>query len=177
MSSSAEYCAASCSSSALQRSGPPITVRARWLAALAHAAETGGLFLTICHAFVTGVDADRLAVLDAIEADRLQENARVVGGRFKQGLEDLMRRHRLIGDVRGMGLMLGVELVRDRECKVPAKEETLEVMELAREMGVLLGKGGLDGNVLRIKPPMCVTQADTDFALEVLDVAIGKVEK
>jgi alanine-glyoxylate transaminase/(R)-3-amino-2-methylpropionate-pyruvate transaminase len=118
-----------------------------------------------------------LAVLDAIEADRLQENARVVGGRFKQGLEDLMRRHRLIGDVRGMGLMLGVELVRDRECKVPAKDETLEVMELAREMGVLLGKGGLDGNVLRIKPPMCVTQADTDFALEVLDVAIGKVEK
>ena len=88
-----------------------------------------------------------------------------------------MRRHRLIGDVRGMGLMLGVELVRDRDTKEPAKEETLEVMEQRREMGVLLGKGGLDGNVLRIKPPMCLTAADVDFALEVLDAAIGKVER
>jgi alanine-glyoxylate transaminase/(R)-3-amino-2-methylpropionate-pyruvate transaminase len=118
-----------------------------------------------------------LAVLEAIDTDGLQQNAGTVGGRFKRGLEELMRRHPLIGDVRGMGLMLGVELVRDRETKVPAKEETLEVMERAREMGVLLGKGGLDGNVLRIKPPMCLTAADVDFALEVLDVALGKVER
>jgi alanine-glyoxylate transaminase/(R)-3-amino-2-methylpropionate-pyruvate transaminase len=118
-----------------------------------------------------------LAVLDAIDEGRLQENAKNVGGRFKKGLEELMQRHRLIGDVRGLGLMLGVELVKDRETKVPAKEEALEIMEQAREMGVLLGKGGLDGNVLRIKPPMCLTAADVDFALEVLDVAIGRVEK
>ncbi len=110
-----------------------------------------------------------LAVLDVIDREGLQENARVVGGRLKAGLERLMRSHRLIGDVRGMGLMLGVELVRDRGTKEPAKSETLDVMEAAREEGVLIGKGGLDGNVLRIKPPMCITSADVDFALDVLD--------
>ena len=80
-----------------------------------------------------------------------------------------MAQHRLIGDVRGMGLMLGVELVRDRATKEPAKAETLQVLEEARAMGMLIGKGGIDGNVLRIKPPMCITAADADFALEVLD--------
>jgi alanine-glyoxylate transaminase/(R)-3-amino-2-methylpropionate-pyruvate transaminase len=118
-----------------------------------------------------------LAVLDVIEEDGLQENSRVVGARFKDGLERLQRIHPLIGDVRGMGLMLGVELVRDRDTKTPAKEETLDILEAAREMGVLLGKGGLDGNVLRIKPPMCITAADVDYALEVLDHALARVER
>jgi len=113
-----------------------------------------------------------LAVLDVIEDDGLQENSRVLGGRFKAGLQRLQRSHPLIGDVRGMGLMLGVELVRDRGHKTPARDETLDVLEAAREMGVLLGKGGLDGNVLRIKPPMCIAAADVDFALEVLDRAL-----
>lgn len=118
-----------------------------------------------------------LAVLETIDEEGLQENARVLGARFKAGLEALQRRHRLIGDVRGMGLMLGVELVKDRGSKAPASEETLDVMEHAREMGVLLGKGGLDGNTLRIKPPMCITGPDVDFALEVLDLALTKVER
>jgi alanine-glyoxylate transaminase/(R)-3-amino-2-methylpropionate-pyruvate transaminase len=116
-----------------------------------------------------------LAVLDVIDADGLQENSRVVGGRLKAGLERLMRSYTLIGDVRGMGLMLGVELVRDRATKEPAKGETLDVLEAAREAGVLIGKGGLDGNVLRIKPPMCVTKADVDFALDVFDRAFGSI--
>ncbi len=116
-----------------------------------------------------------LAVLDAIDEDGLQQNARVVGGRFKAGLQELQRRHRIIGDVRGMGLMLGVELVRDRDTKEPAREETLAMMELLRESGILIGKGGLDGNVLRIKPPMCVTAADVDFALEALDLSLKAV--
>jgi len=118
-----------------------------------------------------------LAVLDVIEEDGLQENSRVVGGRFKAGLQKLQRSHPLIGDVRGMGLMLGVELVRDRGRKTPAKEETLDVLEAGREMGVLLGKGGLDGNVLRIKPPMCITAADVDYALEVLDQAFTRAAR
>jgi alanine-glyoxylate transaminase/(R)-3-amino-2-methylpropionate-pyruvate transaminase len=118
-----------------------------------------------------------LAVLDVIEEDGLQENARVVGGRLKAGLEHLQRSHPLVGDVRGMGLMLGVELVRDRGRKTPAKEETLDVLEAAREMGVLIGKGGLDGNVLRIKPPMCITAADVDYALEALDLALTRAER
>ncbi len=117
-----------------------------------------------------------LAVLDVIEEEGTQQNAKLTGGRFKAGLLELQRRHRLIGDVRGLGLMIGVELVRDRQTKEPAKEETLAVMEHAREMGVLLGKGGLDGNTLRIKPPMCIAPADVDFALEVLDQALARVE-
>lgn len=115
-----------------------------------------------------------LAVMDVIEAEGLQENARVVGARLLDGLGRLQRRHRLIGDVRGLGLMLGVELVTDPHTRAPAGAQTLEVLEAAREMGVLIGKGGLDGNVLRIKPPMCITAADADFALDVLDRAFAR---
>jgi alanine-glyoxylate transaminase/(R)-3-amino-2-methylpropionate-pyruvate transaminase len=118
-----------------------------------------------------------LAVLDVIDEDGLQENSRVLGARLKTGLQKLQRSHALIGDVRGMGLMLGVELVKDRGRKTPAKEETLDVLEAAREMGVLIGKGGLDGNVLRIKPPMCITSADVDYALEVLDQALTRAQR
>jgi alanine-glyoxylate transaminase/(R)-3-amino-2-methylpropionate-pyruvate transaminase len=117
------------------------------------------------------------AVLDVIDEDGLQENSRVVGGRLKAGLEKLMSEHKLIGDVRGMGLMLAVELVRDRATKEPAKAETLQIMEETRAMGVLVGKGGIDGNVLRIKPPMCITAADADFALEVFHRSLSAVEK
>ena len=116
-----------------------------------------------------------LAVLDIIEEDGLQENSRVLGARFKAGLERLQASHTLVGDVRGKGLMLGMELVRDRASKTPAKQETLDVMEALREMSILVGKGGLDGNVLRIKPPMCITSADVDYALDAFDVALTQI--
>jgi alanine-glyoxylate transaminase/(R)-3-amino-2-methylpropionate-pyruvate transaminase len=116
------------------------------------------------------------AVLDVIDEDGLQENSRVVGGRLKAGLQDLMTEHRLVGDVRGMGLMLAMELVRDRSSKEPAKAETLQILEEAREMGVLVGKGGIDGNVIRIKPPMCITAEDADFTIDVLHRALATVE-
>ena len=118
-----------------------------------------------------------LAVLDVIDEDGLQENARVVGSRLKSSLEGLMHKHDLIGDVRGAGLMLGVELVLNRETKEPAPVETANVLEAAREVGVLFGKGGLFGNVLRIKPPMCITDDDVDFAVGVLDMALKVVTK
>ncbi|MGQ0813412.1 MAG: aspartate aminotransferase family protein [Gemmatimonadota bacterium] len=116
-----------------------------------------------------------LAVLDVIDDEGLQENCRVLGERFMRGLKQLEKRHALIGDVRGMGLMIGVELVRDRATREPAKQETLDVLEHCREMGMLIGKGGLDGNILRIKPPMCITADDVDYALEVLDRALSAV--
>ena len=116
-----------------------------------------------------------LAVMDVIEKDGLQEKSRVNGARFKKGLQELATRHHLIGDVRGMGLMMGVELVRDRETKEPAKSETAQVLEELRQRDVLIGKGGLDGNVLRIKPPMCISPADIDYALEAMEEAFAAV--
>ena len=115
------------------------------------------------------------AVLEVIDAEGIQANAARIGARIKAGLEKLAGRHDLIGDVRGMGLMLGVELVRDRSTKEPAKAECMQVFETCRELGLLIGKGGLHGNTLRIKPPMCLHEADADFLLEVLDEALRRV--
>ena len=86
-----------------------------------------------------------------------------------------MNKHALIGDVRGMGLMLGVELVRDRKTKEPANTETAEIVEQARTRGLLIGKGGFYGNVLRIKPPMCITLEDADYIIGCLDEIIGEL--
>ena len=119
--------------------------------------------------------AQGLAVMDVIEEEGLQKNARAVGGHCIEGLQRLMTRHALIGDVRGKGLMLGMELVRDRRSKEPATQEAAAVLEKARERGVLIGKTGLFGNVLRIKPPLCITREDIDFALDVLDEALGEL--
>ena len=68
-----------------------------------------------------------------------------------------------------MGLMIGVEAVKNRKTKEPDRETIAEVLEQCRERSLLIGKGGLFGNVLRIKPPMCITEADVDFMLAVLD--------
>ncbi|MBC8085986.1 MAG: aspartate aminotransferase family protein [Phycisphaerae bacterium] len=116
-----------------------------------------------------------LAVLGIIDEDGLQENSRVLGARFMQGLQKLQQSYVLIGDVRGKGLMIGMELVRDRAAKTPAKQETLDLLEAMRELSVLVGKGGIDGNVMRIKPPMCISAADVDYALDALDAAFGRV--
>ena len=118
------------------------------------------------------VCAQGKAVLEVIEREGLQANSLQVGAHLRAGLEKLQQKHALIGDVRGLGLMLGVELVTDRNTKTPAKEQCLQVLEKAREAGLLIGKGGLFGNVLRIKPPMCLTLADADFMLDVLDHAL-----
>jgi alanine-glyoxylate transaminase/(R)-3-amino-2-methylpropionate-pyruvate transaminase len=116
------------------------------------------------------------AVLEVIENEKLQENALKMGGIILTGLQKLKSKYKVIGDVRGKGLMLGVELVKDRATKEPAKAETAAVLEHAREMGLLLGKGGLWGQSIRFAPPMCITKADADFILEVFDEAFARLE-
>jgi alanine-glyoxylate transaminase/(R)-3-amino-2-methylpropionate-pyruvate transaminase len=114
-----------------------------------------------------------LATLEVIDRENIQENARVIGGHLKNRLCDLQERHPLIGEVRGLGLMLGVELVKDRATKEPATTEAADVLERCKERGLLLGKGGLAGNVLRIKPPMCLTKDDADFLVDCLDESLN----
>ncbi|KAJ8753847.1 hypothetical protein K2173_000101 [Erythroxylum novogranatense] len=116
-----------------------------------------------------------LAVLRVIEKENLQENALAVGNYLKNRLIALMDKYEIIGDVRGRGLMLGVEFVTDRQQKTPAKAETLHVMDQMKEMGVLVGKGGFYGNVFRITPPLCFTKEDADFLVDVMDIAMSKL--
>lgn len=113
------------------------------------------------------------AVLDAIEEEKLQQNARTIGTYMIKKLENLRQKYSVIGDVRGKGLMLGVELVTDQESHKPmAAADFQEIFENLREMGVLIGSGGLHGNVFRIAPPMIITQQDVDFFLETFENAI-----
>ena len=115
-----------------------------------------------------------LATLDVMLEENLQQRCLEIGGYLKDGLENLKSRHAVVGDVRGQGLMLGLEFVEDRNGLAPNTALTAEVHERAKAHGLLLGKGGLHGNVLRIKPPMCITREDCDFAIEVIDRAISE---
>jgi alanine-glyoxylate transaminase / (R)-3-amino-2-methylpropionate-pyruvate transaminase len=115
------------------------------------------------------------AVLEVIEQEKLQENSLKVGNHILAGLDKLKAKHKIVGDVRGKGLMLGIELVKDRATKEPAKAECAQAVEHCREMGLLVGKGGLHGNTIRFAPPMCINQADADFMLAVFDEAFANL--
>lgn len=113
------------------------------------------------------------AVIDYIEEQDLLRNTEEVGCYLKGRLLELKDKHPLIGDVRGMGLLLGLELVEDRATKVPATAATLRVMEAARENGIMVGRGGLYGNVVRLSPPMNIGRADVDEFIRRLDASFA----
>ena len=115
--------------------------------------------------------AQGFATLEVLDNEKLQDNARVVGAHLRDRLLDLQRRHALIGDVRGRGLMQAIELVRDRDTKEPAREETVALHEDLKNRRLLTGKAGVYGNILRFTPPLCVTREDIDFLADTLDAA------
>ena len=116
-----------------------------------------------------------LANLNYIATNRLRENALAVGTYMNTRLRELQARHAAIGDVRGIGLMQAVELVVDRETKEPATELMLRLMDETRRRGLIMGKAGLYGNVIRISPPLIISNSDVDDAIRILDESLAAV--
>jgi 4-aminobutyrate aminotransferase-like enzyme len=114
------------------------------------------------------------ATIDLIEEERLMDNAETVGRYFREGLEGLKEKHAIIGDVRGMGLMQGIELVKDRKTKEPGTGLTNQVLERLKANGLLVGKGGLYANVIRMSPPLNISKADVDEAVRILNKSLAE---
>jgi 4-aminobutyrate aminotransferase-like enzyme len=115
-----------------------------------------------------------LAVLDVIRDERLQERALTVGARLEAGLRRLSERHEIVGDVRGLGLFLGIELVLDRETRTPAPRQAAYVVERMKEHGILLSTDGPEHDVIKMKPPLVFAEADADRALEAYDRVLSE---
>lgn len=112
------------------------------------------------------------AVLEVIEEENIQQNALERGEQFIKGLKDLQSMFpENIGEVRGKGLMLGVEIVKCAKSKEADRDATTSILEVCKDHGLLVGRGGYFGNVLRIKPVMCITREDVEFALKTLELA------
>lgn len=109
------------------------------------------------------------ATLDQITKNDIPAHVEKVGGRLREGLLRLQEKHECIGDVRGMGLMQALEIVGEN--KVPAPDVVVRIFEKTKDLGLLIGKGGLYSNVIRLTPPMIVTESDVDEAVEILDKA------
>lgn len=110
-----------------------------------------------------------LAVLEVIEREHLQEHAQRVGTHLLAGLRGLGEKHPVVGDVRGLGLFVGVELVRERTTREPAASECSYVVNRLRDRGILTGTEGRFQNVIKIRPPLPFTEADADFLVQMLD--------
>ena len=116
------------------------------------------------------------ATIEVIEEEHLRVNADTVGAHFRAKLEELQQKYPLIGDVRGKGLMQGLELVNDRTTKEPAPEATTQLLERTRENGLLIGKGGLYGNVVRLSPMLNISKGDVDEAMRLLDKSFSELQ-
>jgi 4-aminobutyrate aminotransferase-like enzyme len=109
------------------------------------------------------------AVLNVIEEEGLQQNAKDVGNYLKSLLNELKEKYSMIGDVRGHGLFLGIELVRDLESLDPADKEADQIVNAMKEKGILISTDGPDHNILKIKPPLVFNRENALFLTETLD--------
>jgi len=113
------------------------------------------------------------AVLAVMRDEGLQDNARTVGAVLLERLHDLKDKHAVIGDVRGKGLMLAIEMVSDQDEKTPDKDMTTEIFEACRDQGIILSKSGPFQSCLRMVPPLCLTRDDVDHVAKSLDIALS----
>jgi len=118
-----------------------------------------------------------LANLELIEKEDYMGQAKKKGAVIRKRLEEIFEERELVGDIRGLGFMQGFELVTDRDKKTPAVGETAAVMEICKEKGLFVGKGGLFGNVIRIQPPIALTYQQIEEAMDIIDTALSEVEK
>jgi 4-aminobutyrate aminotransferase-like enzyme len=116
--------------------------------------------------------AAALAVLDVMDRDALQENARIMGERLRTGLRRLAERQPCIGDVRGPGLFVAVDLVEDRETRAPATSLAHRVVNDLRRRGVLVGRTGPDNNVIKVRPPLVIDEQQVDLLLNAMAKAL-----
>ena len=119
--------------------------------------------------------AAALAVIKIIEEEDLRTNAKTVGDYLREKLEGLKEKYEIVGDIRGMGLMQGIEFVKSKQTKEPNPQAVLSVFEETKRRGVLIGKGGLYGNVIRTGMPLIATKDNVDEMIEALDAAIAMV--
>ena len=119
--------------------------------------------------------AAALANIKFLQDEKLSEKANEDGEYLLQRLNELKEKYPLIGDIRGKGLMIGIELVKDQKKKTPAKEETTKIRDYCRENGLLIGSGGVKGCVLRLQPPLVISKEEIDSALEILKNAMKKI--
>ena len=121
--------------------------------------------------------AGAVAVIEIIQENDYLSKATKLGEHIKKRLNEMKSSHQIMGDVRGQGMMIGIELVKDKESKDPASQEILKVMDLTKDRGLLIGKGGLDGNVIRIQPPLELSTDEADRACDILDEVFTEVER
>ncbi len=110
--------------------------------------------------------------IQIIDDEKLIDNSNYIGKIFMNGLTEIATKNELIGDIRGKGLMIGIELVKDQNSKQPAVEETKQVVETLKKEGVIIGLGGIYGNVLRLQPPLCISEEQAKIVLEKLKHAL-----
>jgi 4-aminobutyrate aminotransferase-like enzyme len=121
--------------------------------------------------------AAALAVLDAMEKEKLPQNALKIGDHMKSRFLEMKKRHRCLGDVRGKGLVMGLEFVDPRDERTPSTEMTRRFILTCAEHGLLLGKVGVYGNVVRIAPPLVITIEEADMALDIIESGLKRVSQ
>jgi 4-aminobutyrate aminotransferase/(S)-3-amino-2-methylpropionate transaminase len=115
------------------------------------------------------------AVIDIMKRERLEEKALRIGRLMKARLEQMKERCPYIGDVRGMGLVMGVELVKDKATKEPAPDLTRKMIDLAAQNGLLIGSVGVFGNVIRVAPPLVITEAEAHESLDIFEKVLSQL--